>query len=111
MGHSDMCSLINLLEINGIDPQKVRALVSSYRKPSEIFSLSTKEICEVEGVELKTARSIQNVKNHDFGLSEVEKADKLGAKLITFWDDDYPFLLRKIYDPPVLLYQTGKPLK
>ena len=51
------------------------------------------------------------MKNHDFGLSEVEKADKLGAKLITFWDDDYPFLLRKIYDPPVLLYQKGKPLK
>ena len=66
MGHSDICSLINLLEINGIGPQKVRALVSSYRKPSEILSLSTKEICEVEGVELKTARSIQNVNNHDF---------------------------------------------
>ena len=47
MGHSDICSLINLLEINGIGPQKARALVSSYRKPSEIFSLSTKEICEV----------------------------------------------------------------
>ena len=51
------------------------------------------------------------MKNHDFGLFEVEKADKLGAKLITFWDDDYPFLLRKIYNPPVLLYQKGKPLK
>ena len=52
MGHSDICSLINLLKNNGIGPQKVRALVSSYRRPSEIFSLSTKEICEVEGVEL-----------------------------------------------------------
>ena len=82
MEHSDICSLINLLEINGIGPQKVQALVSSYRKPSEIFSLSTKKICEVEGVKLKTARSIQNVNNHDFGLSEVEKADKLGEKLV-----------------------------
>jgi len=60
----------------GLVLKKSETLVSSYRKPSEIFSLSTKEICEVDGVELKTARSIQNVKNHDFGLSEVEKADK-----------------------------------
>ena len=42
MGHSDICSLINLLEINGISSQEVRSLVSFYRKPAEIFSLSTK---------------------------------------------------------------------
>ena len=42
---------------------------------------------------------------------KLKKLISIGAKLITFWDDDYPFLLRKIYDPPVLLYQKGKPLK
>ena len=31
--------------------------------------------------------------------------------MVTYWDDDYPLLLKKIYDTPVLLYIKGEPLK
>ena len=31
--------------------------------------------------------------------------------MVTYWDDDYPLLLKKIYDVPVLLYIKGEPLK
>ena len=31
--------------------------------------------------------------------------------MVTYWDDDYPLLLKKIYDAPVLLYIKGEPLK
>ena len=35
----------------------------------------------------------------------------MGAQIISFWDEEYPKLLKKIYDPPVLLYVKGIPLK
>ena len=31
--------------------------------------------------------------------------------MVTYWDDDYPLLLKKTYDAPVLLYIKGEPLK
>ena len=111
MENSDIDSLIYLLYIQRVGPQKVRRLVSAYRKLSEIFSLSTREICSVEGVDLKTAQAIRKAPHFDFGPAEVEKAEKLGVELVTFWDDEFPFLLRKMFDPPVILYRKGQPLK
>ena len=31
--------------------------------------------------------------------------------MVTYWDDAFPLLLKKIYDAPVLLYIKGQPLK
>ena len=111
MNLNSIASLINLLNIKRVGPQKVRSLVSAHKNPAEVFSLSTREICAVNGVDLKTARAIRKVVHFDFGPAEVEKAEKLGVELITFWDNEYPFLLRKMYDPPVILYRKGQPLK
>ncbi|MDX2496084.1 MAG: DNA-processing protein DprA [Desulfuromusa sp.] len=36
------------------------------------------------------------------------KLELLQVRLISFWDDDYPSLLREIHDPPALLYLRGK---
>ncbi len=36
------------------------------------------------------------------------KIESLQVRLISFWDDDYPPLLREIHDPPALLYLRGK---
>ena len=44
-------------------------------------------------------------------LLHFEKAEKKNVIIYTIWDEDYPLLLKKIYDPPVLLYTIGQPLK
>ena len=36
------------------------------------------------------------------------KLESLHVQLISFWDDDYPPLLREIHDPPALLYLRGR---
>lgn len=38
---------------------------------------------------------------------EISRAQKYGARLTAFPDDDYPALLREIDDPPVVLYAKG----
>ena len=38
----------------------------------------------------------------------LKKLETMQIRLISFWDDDYPTLLREIHDPPALLYLRGK---
>lgn len=38
----------------------------------------------------------------------LKKLETLNIRLISFWDGDYPTLLREIHDPPALLYLRGK---
>lgn len=39
--------------------------------------------------------------------AEIERCEKLGIRLLTWFDSDYPSSLRVVVDPPVLLYQKG----
>ncbi|MEA3543609.1 MAG: DNA-processing protein DprA [Thermodesulfobacteriota bacterium] len=38
----------------------------------------------------------------------LQKLESLQVRLVSFWDDEYPLLLREIHDPPALLYLRGK---
>ena len=66
MNLNSIASLIKLLNIKRVGPQKVRSLVSSHKNPAEVFSLSTHEICAVDGVDLKTAWAIRKADHYNF---------------------------------------------
>ena len=38
----------------------------------------------------------------------LNRLEELGGRLISYWDKEYPDPLRKIHDPPALLYVRGK---
>jgi len=59
MNLNKIASLINLLNIKRVGPQKVRSLISAHKNSAEVFSLSIHEICAVNGVDFKTARAIR----------------------------------------------------
>ncbi len=103
----DLENLINLSAVPGIGPTKVRALVAHFKATSTIFQASIKELTTIDGVDYKTAKKIKEYQDFDFGKKEVEQATRLGINLINFWDERYPENLKRIYDPPVLLYVKG----
>jgi len=72
------------------------------------FELSIKELCTVNGIDKKSAQQIKNYKDFDFGIQELEAAAKSRISIVSFWDDHYPMLLKKIYNPPVILYCKGQ---
>jgi DNA processing protein len=106
-----IASIFNLLNVPKVGPQKVRNLVSKYNTPANIFSLTEQELCGVEGIDLKSAKAIRSYKGFDIGKKLVAKTISFGIRTYTLWDKEYPQLLKKIYDPPVLLFTIGKPLK
>ncbi|MEE4312046.1 MAG: DNA-processing protein DprA [candidate division KSB1 bacterium] len=103
----DIPDLINLTEINGLGPTRIRSLIAKFRSASQVFKASKDALCRVEGIDVKIAESIKTYRNFDFGKKQVDRIDAYGGRIFTFWDEGYPSILKSIYDPPVMLYVKG----
>lgn len=68
---------------------------------------SLKELQEVPGIDEKTAKSVVAADTERFAEKQIKRAKELNVRIISFWDDEFPELLKQIYDPPVLLYVKG----
>ena len=98
---------ISLNRIEGIGPVRVRALVEALGSPEAVLSAAPAELSAVRGVGPKVAENIVSQRGGlDAGREEAAAA-KLGARLVTPVDGEYPAALKTIYDPPLCLYVRG----
>ena len=66
------------------------------------------KIAEKKGnLEKKVRRYIERFKRERFE-EELSKILNEDVEVITYWDDRYPFLLREIPNPPIILYCKGR---
>ncbi len=101
-----------LLSVEGIGPGKIRVLLSKFKSVEKILSSDFNSLISINGISINLAKRIQRINNlreksSTLVISELEKLEKLKAQIITIWDKEYPALLKKIYDPPIMLYCKG----
>jgi len=100
--------LIALLNISGIGPSRARRLIDHFGSPAQAMSASLKDISQVQDIGPKTAQNIvESSPDYNFADEQIKKAKDSGAKIMTYWDEDYPPLLKAIFDPPLLLFIEG----
>jgi len=104
----DLEYLLNLSAVSGVGSTRIRSLVAHFKNTEDIFKSSIKALCEVDGIDAKTATSIHEYSDFQFGGQQVEKASQLGIEIITFWDSRFPENLKKIYDPPAFIFVKGE---
>ena len=98
---------ISLNRIEGIGPVRVRALCAALGSPEAVLAASPAALAGVRGIGPKVAENIVAQRGGlDAGREEAAAA-KLGARLVTPVDEDYPEPLKNIYDPPLCLYVRG----
>lgn len=112
MNLSKLVKLRLLLSIEGIGPAKLRNLLSGFKSFDKILSAEYDSLISIPGINPKLADRILNSEKKESEIrSVVEKElfilDKIGANIVTVWDNEYPPLLKKIFDPPLLLYTRG----
>ena len=91
--------------INKIGAKAQYKLLEKYETPENIWSLDENELKET-----LTQEQIKIVMNNEYkeNLEKyMEYMKKHGIKMITINDKKYPYNLRNIYDPPVVLYLVG----
>ena len=100
-------SLLTLCTVPGIGPRRILALVAKFGSPEAVLRASVNELCTVNGVDVRTASRIRTEADRDFARDQLRRANRLGVRFLTCWDEDYPARLKEISDPPVLLYVLG----
>ncbi len=112
LSFDQLVNLRLLLSVDGIGPGKIRVLLSKLKTTENILSSNFNTLAQIEGISLNLAKKILqiNLLRKEFSQSiedEFYHLTKLKTKIITIWDKEYPSLLKKIYDPPLILYAKG----
>lgn len=100
-------SWLQLIRADGIGPAIFARLIKRFGTAERALGASVAELARVKGLGFKSAERIAATRDKFDPKPELELAHKLGVWLIHFDDERYPPVLRRIYDPPPVLYVKG----
>lgn len=96
-----------LTSLPGLGNQARLSLLRSFPDPEDIYYADQEELLLTGALTRDQAAILQNK-----GLKEAETilgdCQRLGLRILTIQDAEYPSRLKNIYDPPVLLYTKGR---
>lgn len=93
--------------INGLGAIKKKKLLEIYEIPEKIYGLKKEELLEIEGIGEKLADKILNEEIRKSIPKHIEYMQKNNIDIININENDYPQLLKQIYDAPISLYIKG----
>ncbi len=110
---SNFRNIYYLTKVEGLGPVRIKKLLDVFKYPEVVIDSPAKELASVEGINEKIIRSIHSINKNREKLDErfkliERKMERLKIGAITYSDDNYPDLLKKIFDPPVILYFRGE---
>ena len=98
---------IALNMLDGIGPIRARSLAAVAGSYEAIFTAPAGALARANGIGPELLQSLLEQRGAVAWLAELAKAEKLGARIITPADTEYPVSLRQIHDPPLALYIKG----
>ena len=108
----DLYHWVALAMAPGVGSILFKRLTEAFGSPEGVFQASAKDLGRVEGIGPKVVSSLKRFSWEGQVAKELRGAEKIGARLVTWDDEDFPPRLKQIYDPPPILYVLGslKPL-
>jgi DNA processing protein len=101
-------ALVALNMVDGVGPIRVRQLLERFGDPGAILGANQHQLMQAKGIGADTAEAIVNwEKTVDLG-AELKRIEDFGCRIVIQEDEEYPALLREIYDPPIVLYVKGR---
>jgi DNA processing protein len=101
-------ALVALNMIEHVGPVRVRQLLEHFGNAPAILSASPHQLRAVRGIGEETADAISSWEKTVDLKGELKRIEDFGCHVLIQTDEDYPELLRQIYDPPVVLYVKGR---
>ncbi len=96
-----------LSSIQGVSYGTIQKLKEYFGDIGRVWEAEGKEIYQALGKRSKSAVKIVNLRTKEYWQKVNEKLRAQEIKAVTIEDADYPEKLRKIYDPPFVLFYRG----
>lgn len=108
MNSDDLLWWLRLKAVKGVGPIKFNEMVRAFGDPRAVFASDRKSLSKIPRLGENSINEILDFKpDEGFAESQLEKAAKLGIKILTLEDPEYPVNLRPFVDAPPLLYIRG----
>jgi DNA processing protein len=101
---------LRLALVSGVGPLLRKALLERFGTPAAVLSASRDELQCVDGIGPKIAARIVAAREEIDAELELRIAAEHGIDVLTEAEDEYPRPLRRIHDPPAVLFRRGKSL-
>jgi DNA processing protein len=94
----------------GIGPRLRMALLERFGSAAAVSAATARELCDVDGIGHKLSRAIVEARRQIDVQAELAQYRSSGVAVLPESSDAYPAVLRKIPDPPGVLFMRGKVL-
>lgn len=92
-------------ELGSVRKQK---LLEKYKTPLQIYLATKRDLLKVEGIGEKVVENILQSKDNNLLEYHIRYMEKNNINIISIDDEEYPKILKEIYDPPISLYVKGE---
>ncbi len=100
-------ALITLNMAEHVGPVRVRRLLEHFGDAPSVLKATASQLTQVKGIGGEAAASISDWEKRTDLSGELKRIKDFGCHVITADDEEYPDLLKEIYDPPIVLYVKG----
>ena len=100
-------ALVALNMVEHVGPIRLRQLLTRFETPEAILAAPRHSLMSVQGISDTTADAIASWESSIDLPGELKRIQDFGCEIVTQEDENYPALLREIYDPPIVLYVKG----
>ncbi len=107
MKTGDVLFWIWLSQALGPCSRSFRKLIGLYENPYDLFHAEEAEIERISGLSEHVRAALCN-KSLAEASAILDRCEKQGIGLVTYGDEEYPYSLRDLSEPPVLLYYRGE---
>lgn len=107
MSTQELCALIQLWHTPGIGSFRLRNLLARFPSALAALKAPVRELTQVDGIDQVLAGHIKDNTDERFAQDQLAALQRHQAQLVTYWDAEYPALLKNSADPPVLLFVKG----
>lgn len=99
--------LLVLHSVNGLGPVRLKALLDFFGDPKLAWEARAGEIVKI-GIPQNVVHLLVETRKNLEPEKYLESIEKSGIKFLTVFDENYPKLLKQIYDPPTVIYYKGE---
>lgn len=94
--------------IESIDSAFILRLYNYFGDIESAYNAPEQEFKNIDGLSIKKAENFIKARK-ELDLDKIiEQVEKRGVKFLTFEDENYPQMLKEIYNPPAVLYYKGE---